>query len=55
MILPDGYIEVEAGIPETYVILQGIMAAEAWALRMEEAVRNGLETCRDGRESSDAE
>ena len=44
---PDGYIEVEAGIPESYVILQGIMAAEAWALRMEEAVRNGLETCRD--------
>lgn len=52
----DGYIEdLDPGASKQEVIVQLIMAAEAWAVNMEEAVRNGLETCRDGRESSDAE
>jgi len=45
---PDGYIEdLDPGASKQEVIVQLVMAAEAWALRMEEAVRNGLETCRD--------
>jgi hypothetical protein len=52
---PDGYVKVEPGASKQEVIVQLVMAAEAWAIRMEEAVRNGGETCRDGRESSDAE
>jgi len=43
---PDGYVKIEPGASKQEVIVQLVMAAEAWALRMEEAVRNGGETCR---------
>lgn len=44
---PDGYVKVEPGTSKQEAIVQLIMAAEAWAIRMEESVRNGLEACHD--------